>query len=363
MVSKWSELSEEDQNRAAVCYHLSKGAWQTLKAATVKECFTLRSPSVGAVAHYVGEGDAAQMVAEIIATAMSLINVGKNIQAHQIYPTAALIVSMPEFRLFSVADFRLAINRGVTGQYGKLYDSFDVTTLCGWLNQYWSERMDIAEGMATVATVEQTKADKFMPEWFSDYLRESKAKQIRIENERREIETKADEYRKVWEDEIFETELVEGFPIRNYKDGGVERVMKRAIFEYVAFGDAGKTNRLYAQLVEETNKRYESPDYIEAESKAILINIAALRRELPAAKILENFLLQNPKLNDQQRAADLRYTLETWEAQYYSEYLPQCIERKYPALKLPEMLWADALAAWVRLGGNENPVSKLIFNQ
>jgi len=248
LLSKWAELTDDEQSRAALCYHLSKGAWQTIKASSLTDCFALRSPSVGAVAHYVGERDAVQMVAEIIANAAALVNVGKNIQAPQIYPTAALIVSMPEFRLFSVADFRLAINRGVTGQYGKLYDSFDITTICAWLNQYWSERMDFAENAATMAMVEQTQNDKFMPDWFSEYLRESKAKQIRIENERREIQARADEFVKAWEDEIFETELVEGFPVRSYRPGGVERVLKRAIFGHVSFRNAANARQLYCQL-------------------------------------------------------------------------------------------------------------------
>lgn len=388
-----------------MCYHLAVGAWKELLPGTIQECFLLRAPSIGAVGHYVGESEAVQMVVEIIATAMALINVGKGIRKEQIYPTAALIVSMPEFRLFSVADFRLAINRGVTGAYGKMYDSFDVATISNWLREYWSERMEVAESAATIQHTQDGGRPTEMPQWFSDYLRESKARQIRVEAERRELETRADEYRKAWEDEIFETVMVsqwtksvrvqvqelndktgetkavwktaemlcnesdpeasvlDSVPIRNYKDGGVERLMKRAIFEYVAFCDAGKTNRLYAQLSDEVARRYESSDYMKAESKAILINISTLRREMPADKILENLLRQNPAFSEQQLAAELRYTMESWEAEYYDEYLPQCIERKYPALKLPEMLWADALAAWVKMGGNENPVSKLIFNQ
>lgn len=177
------------------------------------------------------------------------------------------------------------------------------------------------------------------------------------------IEAEADVFIKAWEDQVFETTLCDGSPMRTYKPGGVERSMKRAIFEYVAFGDTGKTNRMYSQLCEEITARYESDAHIETECMAILIRINALSMDMPAERILENFLRANPKLSEQQIAVDLRFTLKSWMAQYYSEYLPQCIERKYPALKLPEMLWADALAAWVRLGGNENPVSKLIFNQ
>jgi len=174
----WQSISPAifNHDRGVSCYCMTIGAWQNIFPQTIQEAIAMQTPSIGAVRFYIGEDSAEQLLAEMITTASLLINAGKNIRAEQIYPTAVLLLSNPEYRMFTVADFRLALNRGVIGKYGQVYDRFDISVLSSWLNAYWQERMEEAERIAEIQH-SQTKAGttpgadaKKPPEWFSKFL-------------------------------------------------------------------------------------------------------------------------------------------------------------------------------------------------
>lgn len=180
----WQNISPAvfNHERGVLCYALTTGAWQNIYPQTIPEAMAMQAPSLGAVILYTGHDSTIQLLAEMITTASLLVNAGKNIRAEQIYPTAMLLVNNPEYRLFTVADFRLAMNRGVMGKYGTVYDRFDVSVISGWLNAYWEERMAEAERMAEIRhsqikTGPKPDADTpKAPEWFSKFVADFAAK-------------------------------------------------------------------------------------------------------------------------------------------------------------------------------------------
>lgn len=182
VAQRWELIPAEkfDKNRAVACYALTVGAWQNIMPTTFSEAMAMQSPSLGGVALYSGDENTVQMLAEMITTASLLMNVGKNLRAEQIYPTASLILTNPEYRIFTVADFRLALNRGVIGKYGKAYDRFDVGVISEWLNAYWQERLEAAENIAEqrhsqIKSQASGEVGK-VPEWFLQFVKEFSAK-------------------------------------------------------------------------------------------------------------------------------------------------------------------------------------------
>lgn len=140
------------------------------------DCFKMGTPTLGGVAFYTGEENALQLVAEMITQASLLLNVGKNLRAEQIYATANMLLRNPDFKIFTVADFRLAISRGVMGKYGTVYDRFDIQIISEWLEKYWVERQERAEQISYEAHMNQKNQPETWsgscPEWFSAFVAE-----------------------------------------------------------------------------------------------------------------------------------------------------------------------------------------------
>jgi hypothetical protein len=47
-----------------------------------------------------------------------------------------------DFHNYTIEEMILAINRGIAGQYGKIYGSVSYDVVCEWLYAYWQERED-----------------------------------------------------------------------------------------------------------------------------------------------------------------------------------------------------------------------------
>lgn len=114
------------------------------------------TPTIGGLQNYSGYEATLQTIIEMVTTAALLMNVGKNLHKGQVEPVARLLLDNPEYRLFTVADFRLALNRGVMGKYGATYDRFDITVICNWLDQYWNERLEECEKKSPATRMEKT---------------------------------------------------------------------------------------------------------------------------------------------------------------------------------------------------------------
>lgn len=208
LIEKWGQIepAKFNQERAVMCFHLAGGAWRDVNPQTIQDCFTAKTPSFGAVGHYVGQEPLRQMVREMLALATALLNVGKNLRQEQILPTVDFLLRQPGYKLFTVADFQLAIDRGIGGKYGSTYDRLDVTVICTWLDQYWEERMEAAETMAEsqhhsqALLSEAGKDAQYMPEWFK---KATEAFQAKYNPEPKEIEPDQPmitQWRKDWEE-------------------------------------------------------------------------------------------------------------------------------------------------------------------
>jgi len=71
------------------------------------------------------------------------LNVGKTMNDVQVARAADLILN--EYYFLKPEDFKLCFNNVLLGRYGQVYDRIDALVLCGWLNRYVSERLDVAD--------------------------------------------------------------------------------------------------------------------------------------------------------------------------------------------------------------------------
>lgn len=98
-------------------------------------------PAISTVKKYHGDGVAVASVAEIIAQGAALLNVGKNLQPHQIEFLACEILQ--EWYWLTIGEVRLIMNNGVTGKYGELYDRLDVSVVLKWFERYADVRGEV----------------------------------------------------------------------------------------------------------------------------------------------------------------------------------------------------------------------------
>ncbi len=162
-----------------------------------------------------------------------------------------------------------------------------------------------------------------------------------------------------------ERQRCEVYPVRVFRPGGVEKTVKRLIYESVAFVDAAKTNAIFYELKTGIAKRYEKEvqgsDVFEMEGKAILQRVSSFHRLYPAPEIVKKHILQvypDAPLSQVRRSAEA--VIEKTSEMYYSEYLPECIKLEYPALHKGDFARNLALCSFVE-SGNENPILKILF--
>lgn len=103
---------------------------------------------------------------DILVQASLLLNIGKNLMPEQVDPMVDMIIETPEYRRLTVADFRLAIIRGIQGKYGNTYDRFDIMIICTWLDKYWSEFLEYTENNPPKPVQENAPSSPVeIPEW------------------------------------------------------------------------------------------------------------------------------------------------------------------------------------------------------
>lgn len=166
-------------------------------------------------------------------------------------------------------------------------------------------------------------------------------------------------------DEDPERQRYEAYPVRVFRPGGVEKIIKRLIYESVAFMDAAKTNAIFDELKTDISKRYEKeaggPHVFEMECKAILQRVSSFHRLYPASEIAKEHILQaHPDAPLSQVRRSVEAVIGKTSEMYYSEYLPECIKLEYPALHKSDFARNLALCSFVE-AGNENPVLKILF--
>jgi hypothetical protein len=147
--------------------------WPQIKPATFDDAIKADTPTLGALGFYLGGEQAVQLIAEMITAAAILLNVGKNLQKHQLEPIAEVLYT--EFKLLTVADFRCALRMGASGKFGQVFDRLDLEVLSSWCAQYWSQKADYCEGMNTRKHKENKQPPSnaiAMPDFFRDWLKE-----------------------------------------------------------------------------------------------------------------------------------------------------------------------------------------------
>jgi len=146
LAQKWALIPANKflPEKAAQCVRVAEhGDWQQYNPIKYGDAILSGAPTIGALTHYLGSKGAAHCVKQMLAWVNALLNVGKGMRDEQLGPTAQLLVE--ENRLLNVADFRLALKKGVKGDYGTTYDRLDVQVIQTWLNQYWNDRLEAAE--------------------------------------------------------------------------------------------------------------------------------------------------------------------------------------------------------------------------
>lgn len=321
-----------------------------------------------------------------------------------------------DFGSLSFADFLMFFEGAKSGKYRQEYQhvaarGINYDFLQTWLTEYTEDRDAARQAVyqqyrepirsADGGGISETDFRRLQAE-----AQQRKAARMLKEEERRLLEKQADDFRHTWEQEIFETQILrqwfksaeielselddktgevrkikrtreilcdqsdsektrfEEYPIKAHRAGGVQRLMKRALYEYVTFGKGAPALELFAELQAIIRAKYKnepSADYETAEMKTLIGLIYQLRGNLRVPTILETHITKiHPDATDDQIQATRRQIMEEIERLYYEEYLPDCIERSYPALRRNEFFWQTALFMFVE-AGNENPVKKLIF--
>lgn len=80
----------------------------------------------------------------LIETYISRLNINKNMSAQQIAWCAQDICNSDNVEVYALSldDIQLCLNRGISGEYGEIYDRIDQTVIFGWLKKYWAQRSD-----------------------------------------------------------------------------------------------------------------------------------------------------------------------------------------------------------------------------
>lgn len=186
IAKRWSIIPSNKfvQERAIMCLAISQGAWTEIRLANFDQAIAHKTPILAALKNYLGEVIASQTVCEIVAYYAMMLNVGKNLQKHQIASMAELLLLT--YGHMTVSDFKLALQMGVTGKFGTTYDRFDIEVICSWCEKYWNERIEHAESKSIVRHSEQKSEEMSgvnMPEWFGMFVKSFVNKHIAQERE------------------------------------------------------------------------------------------------------------------------------------------------------------------------------------
>jgi hypothetical protein len=174
--------------------------WPQIKPATFDDAIKADTPTLGALGFYLGGEQAVQLIAEMITAAAILLNVGKNLQKHQLEPIAEVLYT--EFKLLTVADFRCALRMGATGKFGQVFDRLDVEVLSSWCAQYWSQKADFCEGMNARKHKENKQPPSnavAMPDFFKEWMQEREGWKQREKAKFEPDEALLKQWEKEWE--------------------------------------------------------------------------------------------------------------------------------------------------------------------
>lgn len=147
-----------------------------INPASIEAAMSGDTPALSTVRKYHGDETAKYAVKEIIAEAASMLNIGKNLQAHQIEFMADEVLR--DWYFLTLAEIKYLMRQGITGKYGELYDRLDVAVVSGWFERYNEQRTAQAEGMRQKERAAELSSGnaKEMPAWFLDFSKTFQAR-------------------------------------------------------------------------------------------------------------------------------------------------------------------------------------------
>lgn len=319
-----------------------------------------------------------------------------------------------EFGGLSFADFLIFFERAKTGRYRLEYQhvatrGINADFLFSWLEQYVEDKVAEVDDMYN--QFKNPKSFEAGDKDTAERIREYREAQERRKKERLALENEAEKIRGEFEQSVYQTAILkqwfkwsviqvpvfdtetngiktrddgttvthnqkkevicdendpnktrfEMFPIRVAVPGGIERLLKRAIFEFVKFGESAETVTFFEDYKDRVWKKYSSENdqagHVEAEFKIALGSISQIKRIFTAERVIEDCVRKtHPNANQKQIAKCVADTLVQYEDFYYTDYLPLCIERNYPALKKKDYILSQVLPTAIS-SGFVNPIN------
>lgn len=127
---------------------------------TLDQALGGNTPAISTVNKYLGREVSKDAVIQIIAEAAALLNIGKNLQPHQIEFLAEDILH--DWFYLTIGEVRYIMQQGIRNRWGNIYDRLDVETVMGWIGQYDAVRTDAVERRAQKAA-EAQNTDRAVP--------------------------------------------------------------------------------------------------------------------------------------------------------------------------------------------------------
>jgi len=155
-INRWTTLQAQnnfDEAKAQSSLLALPQNLPRIRPANMDQAMSDVFPAISTVKKYHGNGVAVASVSEIIAQAAALLNVGKNLQSHQIDFLACEILA--NWYWLTIGEVRFVMNSGVTGKYGELYDRLDVSVVCGWFEKYADVRGEVVAQRSRRAHLER----------------------------------------------------------------------------------------------------------------------------------------------------------------------------------------------------------------
>lgn len=144
--SRWSAIKESgqfEQDKAELAKFSVLENSRLPAARTAKDALNSDIATVATVKKYFGEETAKDALIETIAFAAGLLNIGKNLQPHQIEFLADEILK--DWYWLKLSEIKFVMMEGVRGNYGQIYDCLDFRTVIEWLSKYDETRTEIVE--------------------------------------------------------------------------------------------------------------------------------------------------------------------------------------------------------------------------
>lgn len=191
---------------------------------TIQDCFE-GTPTLATVKKYQGQEVAIDTLADYMAQTSLLLNVGSNMRPDQMRAAAEMLLQ--DRYWLTLADYKLLLRMGVTGQFGKIYERLDVGVIYEWVSLYEERRAEVAEReqLRKHGALNDRRAEVGeMPDWFKDFLRDFAKKTMEYqaakptvyvslrhycdENEI-DFDLKMDEWKSEWQTEYRDRKITE----------------------------------------------------------------------------------------------------------------------------------------------------------